>query len=975
MDGLRKPDPLSFEGNVAENWRSFENDFDIFIEAAHSEKTEKQRSYILLNLAGKEAIERSKTFTYADGENKETVAVLKKKFKELCNPLKNVIIDRHIFNTRAQGPSESIQSFVTSLKLLSEKCEFEALKDSLIRDRIVCGVNSESLRKQLLKERELTLEKAIQVCQIYEAAESQSEKMTNDQSVNAIKQGRFQKSDSSKATNSNPLCYYCGQFHQRGARACPAYGKQCGKCKRRNHFAKVCKAKIVNELEQEGACAQTEEDMYDIHTINESLKTKNEIHCLANINEEQIRLKIDTGAKCNVLPIHIVKKLGVKINEREKVNLVAYGGYKFSTLGTANIETKIGNLNSEIRFQVIDKDATPILGLNDAIRFQLIQLDKSVFELKGDTSDNFTNDIMQEYEELFDESTIGSLPVQYTMRIDESVHPIIKPARKIPQAMELKVKQELDNMVEKEVITQENEPTDWVSQMVAARKKNDEIRICLDPRDLNKALQRPHYPMRTADDVASRVGNAKYFSTLDAKAGFWQIKLEHESSRRTTFSTPFGRYRFLRMPFGLNTASEVFQQAMERLFENEPCAIIVDDILIWGSTIEEHDANLRKVLDRAREIGLKLNMKKCKFRARQVTFVGHLFTDEGLRPDESKTHAISDMPPPEDVAGLLRFLGMTNYLNKFIENYSEKTAILRELLKKDVVWEWTQMHQQAFEKLKQDIISAPVLKFFDPRKEVVLSVDASKSGLGATCLQEEQPIAFASRALTECETRYAQIEKELLAAVFACKKFHDFIYGREITIETDHKPLISIVQKPLNSAPARLQRMLLQLQRYNLKFVYKRGKDLHIADALSRAYVKDEKDEEQNEEEFDVMTILSISPSRRSELEQTTLDDPQMQNLSKTIRNGWPDYEKNVHPDCKEYFAFRDELTIEQNVIMKGQRAVVPKALRSTYIEVLHKGHMGADRTTKLANETVFWPKMRKDMQKAVEKCSVCNSI
>ena len=151
------------------------------------------------------------------------------------------------------------------------------------------------------------------------------------------------------------------------------------------------------------------------------------------------------------------------------------------------------------------------------------------------------------------------------------------------------------------------------------------------------------------------------------------------------FSTPYGRYMFLCMPFGINTASEVFQQTMERLFEGYPCAIIVDDILIWGSTEEEHDANVRKVLERARQIVLKLNLSKCKFRARSVSFMGHTFTDEGLKPDTEKTDAIRNMPAPENQAALQRFLGMTDYLNKFIKDYSEKTATLREL-HNDVVW-------------------------------------------------------------------------------------------------------------------------------------------------------------------------------------------------------------------------------------------------------------------------------------------------
>lgn len=286
--------------------------------------------------------------------------------------------------------------------------------------------------------------------------------------------------------------------------------------------------------------------------------------------------------------------------------------------------------------------------------------------------------------------------------------------------------------------------------------------------------------------------------------------------------------------------------------------------------------------------------------------------------------------------------------------------------------ELTEAHQQAFDRLKEELANPPVLKFFDPNKPVVLSVDASQCGLGAACLQEEAPIAYASRALTDCETRYAQIEKELLAAVFACKKFHDFIYGRLVTIETDHKPLISIVKKPLHAAPARLQRMLLQLQRYNLQFLYKKGKELYLADTLSRAYQADATEE--MEFEYDVMTVLSISPERMTELQRETLSDTTMQKLARLIKDGWPEHERSVPPDMKPFFSFRDELVIENDIILRGQRAVVPADLQSTYIAVLHEGHMGVERTRQLANDVVFWPKMRQDIERAVSQCSACNS-
>ncbi|CAB3985078.1 Hypothetical predicted protein [Paramuricea clavata] len=327
----------------------------------------------------------------------------------------------------------------------------------------------------------------------------------------------------------------------------------------------------------------------------------------------------------------------------------------------------------------------------------------------------------------------------------------------------------------------------------------------LNPRNLNLALKRSHYPMRTVESVAARMPGASVFSTLDAKSGFWQITLDEKSSMLTTFGTPFGRFRYLRIPFGINTASEVFQRTMEQLFTGYPCEIIVDDILVWGSDITEHDYNLEKVLQRAKEVNLKLTTKKCKFRLESVSYVGHQFTKGGLKPDEDKIKAIKEMPAPDGPKALQRFLGMVNYLHKFIDNFSEKMALLRQLLNKDTKWSWDVHYQVAFEKLKKEISNPPVLKFFNPARQVVLSVDASKSGLGAVCLQDGSPVAYASRVMTETESRYTHIEKELLAAVFACTKFYDFTYGNKVGIETDHKPLITIVKKPLHIAPARLQ--------------------------------------------------------------------------------------------------------------------------------------------------------------------------
>ena len=266
-----------------------------------------------------------------------------------------------------------------------------------------------------------------------------------------------------------------------------------------------------------------------------------------------------------------------------------------------------------------------------------------------------------------------------------------------------------------------------------------------------------------------------------------------------------------------------------------------------------------------------------------------------------------------------------------------------------------------------------MLQYYDVKKPVVLTCDASKSGLGASCLQEERPIAYASRAMTDTEQRYAQIEKELLAVTFACKRFHDYIYGRPVKVETDHQPLITIMKKPLHAAPFRLQKLMMQLQRYDLDVVYKRGKELYVADTLSRAYLTEEDTDE--EEWYDVMCVLPVSERRKEELLEELKKDSVCQQLKETILNGWPKHYKSVPAPLRPYFTFRDELAIQEGLIMKGHRVIIPASLQSDYIKELHKGHPGIEATKARSRETVYWPSISSDIEDTVAACSPCNAL
>ncbi|VDH89666.1 Hypothetical predicted protein [Mytilus galloprovincialis] len=272
-------------------------------------------------------------------------------------------------------------------------------------------------------------------------------------------------------------------------------------------------------------------------------------------------------------------------------------------------------------------------------------------------------------------------------------------------------------MVNADIICKVNGPTPWVNSLVVVEKPNGKLRVCLDPKDLNSAIQRPHYPMRTLEDILPQLSNAHYFTKLDVRSGYWTISLDEPSSYFTTFNTPYGRYRFKRLPFGLNCSQDLFQAKIDECY----------------AELDEHDSNLRRVLQISREKDMKLNDDKLEVGVTEVTYFGHVITSSGLRADPHKVQAISDMPPPSNKAEVQTILGMVNYLSKFAPNLAEITSPMRAILNKDVEFAWDQPQIAAFQKVKEILTRSPgpILSYYDPTKDLTLQVDASKYGLGA----------------------------------------------------------------------------------------------------------------------------------------------------------------------------------------------------------------------------------------------------
>nr|XP_058968946.1 uncharacterized protein LOC131795390 [Pocillopora verrucosa] len=708
----------------------------------------------LLAVIGKEANKVFRTFTWASAGDEKKIAPVLKQFEDYCIPRENTIYERFLFFTRDQRESETVDQYMTELRQIAGNCDFESLTpEQLLRDRLVTGTRNGKVRENLLKEKKLTLEKALDIARAAESTVAQIKVMTVESGLNAIKQKEKELSRDTPLVNDNRIrnCRFGGRNHER--RNCPAFGQTCAYCKKKNHFVAKCPAKSKVSTVQEKFYLSTagvpSDEGREVVTLNVSKDAD-------SMTGHEVAFLMDTGAECNLLPLDVYK--GVtgdldlnSLDTRVKSVLIMANGYEQLIEGKATLYATRNGHTHKIRVSVVNgRGYEPILSKKSMLEMNLIKIldcdrDPRINVLKTDK-----DPLLEEYADVFE--GLGKLDGKYSIVTDKSVKPVVHPPRRLPVAMTEHVQRKLEKMTADDVIAKVDQPTDWVSSMLVVSKPPSEasgetkICICLDPRDLNVAIKRENFPMPTIEEIATRLNGAKLFSVFDASNGFWQVELDEESSMLTTFNTPFGHYRWKRMPFGINSAPEVWQRRMREHIEGlKGVEVIADDFVIvgYGNTPagwqSDHDQNVRAFLNRCRERNLKLNEKKAWLRQQEVPFIGHVLTPEGLKPDPCKVEAIVQMPDPTDVHSLRRFLGM------------------------------------------------------------------SAVGLGAALLQEGCPVAYSSCVMTPTEQNYAQIEKELLAIVLACEKFDQYIFGRsDVVVQSDHNPLETIFKKPIHSSPKRL---------------------------------------------------------------------------------------------------------------------------------------------------------------------------
>ena len=679
---------------------------------------------------------------------------------------------------------------------------------------------------------------------------------------------------------------------------------------------------------------------------------------------EEYNMESDTGADVNLISYQEYLKLnGPPSIKHSSVKLSAYNNSKIPIKGECVLPIVVHNKLIDVKFIVAE--------FGNIIGGKLCHEEGIVSRVCSVS--------MSEYSDLF--TGLGKFKQTHTLHLRDDAVPVVHAPRRVPEALLGRLETELKRMEELGVIVKVTEPTDWVSSLVLIEKHDKSLRVCLDPKDLNKAIKRTHYPLPTVDDLLNKLSGAKFFSKLDASSGYWQIPVDEESSQLLTFNSPFGRYRFTRVPFGIHSASELFQRTIEDMIRGiEGAANLQDDIIVWAETQEEHDKRLKQVLDVIKESGMKLNPQKCQFSQTEVIFLGHKVTADGIKPDPSKTSAIDNIPEPKTKLELQRFLGMINFIGKFIPNLAKIAGPLRELLHKGREFHMSDVHRESFLALKRMATTAPVLKNFSQGKEIKVSGDSSEYGLGAVILQKHDdrfhPVAYASRTLNKTEHLYAQIEKECLAVVFAVTRFHQYLYGNQFLLETDHNPLVSIIGKELSKMPARIQRVMLKIQAYpELTLKYTPGSKLLIADTLSRAPEKNQNSPEIKDIDLQVHRVienLPIIPERMKEILNETKKDNQLIILKGYIHNGWPKKAKECHPQVAAYWGMQEDLTTINDIVFRNEQVVIPTSLRAMIKEKIHSGHLGISKCKERARANFYWPNINADIERMIKACGPC---
>ena len=858
-------------------------------------------------------------------------------------------------------------------------------------------------KHKLLATKNLTLKDAIDLCRSEEAATQTKTGITPTNQVNAVRRSTYQKQKSEVGPkpgetrdNSVSKCPNCGRSRH-VKNKCPAADRTCNGCHRTGHFQSMCPhAKKTKPTNKVG----------NLKLQRAGSRRDMAVPVMTKIDkQDQPRTLLwtpDTGSDIDAIGSSHLQLLGGSATDLEYdpdvVNTA--NGNPLVNLGKTQATLISGSTQLATTLHVYEGLDEALLSCSSlrALGFLPADWPKNMLALTAtpspDKIEKVQSELLREYSDVFQDTMLKPMKGP---KMDIELEPTARPscvhaARTIPFAYRAQVKTQLDEMIREGVIEPVSEASKWCHPIVTVKKRDsNERRLTVDLRRLNDQVCRPTHPVVTARDAIGSIEKACYFTKLDARHGYWQIPLSDEAKPLTTFITQWGRFRFCRNPQGLISAGDEFNRRTDAAFDHLPNLIkVVDDCLVYDTDFESHVNHVRDVLQRARAHGITLSPKKFVFGVSAVDFCGYRVSSEGWTVDAEKTSAIREFPIPANITDLRSFFGLVNQCNEFCPKIAELSQPLRPLLKPSNEFVWDQCHTEAFDSIRSALTSPPVLAYFKLDQPIRLETDASAlNGLGFALWQHQDNhwrlLQCGSRFLTDTESRYAIIELECLAVVWAAHKCALYLSGTRFEVVTDHRPLIPI----LNSYSLdqienpRLQRLVLKLRCFQLQARWQPGSKQAFADALSRHPVAnptsaDELGEDQSSTLAAICACTHEDPSGKSldlgleEVRSEAQHDTDYRRLTDCILTGFPKSQSALPDSLKVYWNGREHLTVENGIILKGQKILIPKSLQSRVLSDLHASHQGITRTKRRARQIVFWPNISRDIEHFVRNCPEC---
>lgn len=988
------PRPDSFTEGL-ESFTNYKERLDAFFIA--NDVAESKHASTLLSSIGPKTYNTLRSLTAPDLPSTKTYAQLCALLTNHFCPPPLEIVERFKFHRRNQGLNESLSDYLAEIKRLSEHCNFGISLQTSLRDRFVCGIKDEAIQKQLLQEQNLTLERATSLALAMETAHRDAAEIHGDSTaihrINAPRTSKYPQ----QSRKTFPPCQTCGLTNHKRS-DCYLRDAICKKCSKKGHIQKVCKAKgnssskpnfaRNHQMDNEESSDTPSEQEPEVFSLYHVASRADKIWVNPTINRKKVKMELDTGSALSIMTMDQYKEIFKEDPNLKETNIIlkTYTDEKINPLGYAKVKVELNGQTEHLSLYILKKGSNPIFGRDWLTKLQIdwhdVKQMKSQTHAASDQKIEIKNNLMQEFPNVFS-SGIGNMTKhQVSLRVKPDANPKFFKARTVPYALKQKIERELDNLAQQGIISQISK-SEWATPIVPLLKSNGDIRICGDYKiTINPVLEEESYTLPRMEDMMVDLEKGEKFSKIDIRKAYLTLPLTEACKGLTTINTHKGLYCFNRLVFGVTSSPAIWQRTMDQVLQGlKGVQCNQDDILITGHNDEQHIKNLKAVLARLEEHGLKANIDKCKFLEPEVVFCGIKISSKGLHKTDDKIKAVIDAPIPMDKTQLRSFLGLVNYYHKWLQNVAQTAKPLYDLLQNDKKFEWTAECSKAFTDIKELVASDKVLIRYDPNLELRLACDASPYGIGSVLSHvtkegEERPIAYSSRTLNSSERNYSQLDKEALAIVWSVKKFYNYLCARHFTLISDHLPLKYIFD-PKKGIPAmsaaRQQRYAAFLSGFNYSIEYRRSEQNANADSLSRLPLPTTaKDEDSKGDDLFYTVILESSPVNALIIAKESRHDPVLSKVITYVKdNDWPS-EHTVPNELMPFFNKKNELTCQQDCLLWGHRVIPPEKLKEDILETLHSGHLGIVKMKNLARGYIWWHNIDKDIERMAKLCNGC---